>query len=182
MASGVFDDALIKHLWSSDEFRAIFSDANRVQKWYDFEAALALEQADLGIIPRAAADEIAAQAKGRQRRPRSDRRGNPAHQAPARAGAARAAGRCARRSTANIIHFGPTTQDVLDTGTVLQMKDAHAVYLRDLKAIGRELYRLSERHGIRRWWVARTACRRCRSRSATNARSGSPKWAATISA
>ena len=63
MASGVFDDALIKHLWSSDEFRHIFSDANRVQKWYDFEAALALEQADLGIIPRAAANEIAAKAK-----------------------------------------------------------------------------------------------------------------------
>ena len=62
MASGVFDDALIKHLWSSDEFRQIFSDANRVQKWYDFEAALALEQAALGIIPRAAADEIVAKA------------------------------------------------------------------------------------------------------------------------
>jgi adenylosuccinate lyase len=59
MASGVFDDALIKHLWSSDELRAIFNDRNRVQKWYDFESALALAQAELGIIPRAAADEIA---------------------------------------------------------------------------------------------------------------------------
>ena len=63
MASGVFDDALIKHLWSTDELRAIFSDRNRVQKWYDFEAALALEQAELGIIPLAAAQEIAAKAK-----------------------------------------------------------------------------------------------------------------------
>ena len=63
MASGVFDDALIKHLWSSDELRAIFSDRNRLQKWYDFEAALALEQARLGIIPQAAADEIASKAK-----------------------------------------------------------------------------------------------------------------------
>ena len=32
MASGVFDDALIKHLWSSDELRAIFDDRNRLQK------------------------------------------------------------------------------------------------------------------------------------------------------
>src|SRR4026209_1882175 len=63
MASGVFDDALIKHLWSTDELRAIFSDAARVQKWYDFEAALALEQAELRIIPKAAAQEIAAKAK-----------------------------------------------------------------------------------------------------------------------
>ena len=63
MASGVFDDALIKHLWSTDELRAVFSDRNRVQKWYDFEAALALEQAGLGIVPRAAAEDIAARAK-----------------------------------------------------------------------------------------------------------------------
>ena len=63
MASGVFDDALLRHIWTTDELRAIFDDRNRVQKWYDFEAALALEQAGLGIIPRAAGDEIAAKAR-----------------------------------------------------------------------------------------------------------------------
>ena len=63
MASGVFDDALIQHLWSTEELRAIFNDHNRVQKWFDFEAALALEQGALGIIPKAAAEEIAANAK-----------------------------------------------------------------------------------------------------------------------
>src|SRR6187551_130287 len=63
MASGVFDDALLKHLWSTDELRAIFNDGNRVQKWYDFEAALALEEAALGIIPSAAAQKIAAKAR-----------------------------------------------------------------------------------------------------------------------
>ena len=73
MASGVFDDALLKHLWSTDELRAIFSDRNRVQKWYDFEAALALEQAELGIIPKEAAQEIAEQREGRQGRHRGDR-------------------------------------------------------------------------------------------------------------
>ena len=50
MASGIFDDALIKHLWSSDECRAIFSDENRVRKWYEFEAALAIEQAAMGMV------------------------------------------------------------------------------------------------------------------------------------
>ena len=63
MASGVFDDALIKHLWSTDELRGIFSDTTRVQKWYDFEAALALEQVELGIIPAEAAKDIASHAK-----------------------------------------------------------------------------------------------------------------------
>ncbi|OGA40913.1 MAG: hypothetical protein A3G24_10255 [Betaproteobacteria bacterium RIFCSPLOWO2_12_FULL_62_13] len=63
MPSGVFDDALLKHIWSTDELRAIFDDRNRVQTWYDYEAALALEQAELGIIPREAAQEIAAKAR-----------------------------------------------------------------------------------------------------------------------
>jgi adenylosuccinate lyase len=33
---------------------------------------------------------------------------------------------------------------VLDTGLMLQVKDAHAIFLRDLRAVGRELYRLAE--------------------------------------
>ena len=63
MPSGVFDSTLLKHLWGTDELRAIFNDENRVQKWYDYEAALALAQAELGIVPQAAAAEIARKAK-----------------------------------------------------------------------------------------------------------------------
>ncbi|HEY7655631.1 MAG TPA: adenylosuccinate lyase [Burkholderiales bacterium] len=145
MASGVFDDALIKHLWSSDELRAVFSDRNRVQKWYDLEAALALEQAGLGIIPRAAAEDIAARAKvenvdleaiGAEIR----RIKHPL------VPALKAVEKLCRDGHGEYIHFGPTTQDVLDTGVVLQIKDAHAIYLRDMKAIGRALYRLAEAH------------------------------------
>ena len=62
MASGVFDDVLLKHLWSTEELRAIFSDSNRVAKWYAFEVALAEEQGRMGIIPKAAAREIAEKA------------------------------------------------------------------------------------------------------------------------
>ncbi|HSC94734.1 MAG TPA: adenylosuccinate lyase [Burkholderiales bacterium] len=145
MASGVFDDALIKHLWSSDELRAVFSDRNRVQKWYDFEAALALEQAELGIIPRVAAEDIAGQAKvanvdleaiGAEIR----RIKHPL------VPALKAVEKLCRNGHGEYIHFGPTTQDVLDTGVVLQIKDAHAIFLRDMKAIGRALYRLAEAH------------------------------------
>ena len=145
MASGVFDDALIKHLWSSDEFGQIFSDANRVQKWYDFEAALALEQAELGIIPRAAANEIAAKAKVANvdvEAIAAEIRRIKHPLVPA----LKAVQELCKPEHGEFIHFGPTTQDVLDTGTVLQMKDAHAAYLRDMKAIGRELYRLSEKY------------------------------------
>ena len=145
MASGVFDDALLKHLWSSDEVRAIFSDRNRVQKWYDFEAALALDQAALGIIPKDAADEIAAKAKAENvdiEVIAAEIRRIKHPLVPA----LKAVQQLCKSGLGEYIHFGPTTQDVLDTGVVLQIRDAHAIYLRDLKAIGRELYRLAETH------------------------------------
>jgi adenylosuccinate lyase len=145
VASGVFDDALIGHLWSTEELRAVFNDANRVQKWYDFEAALAVEQGELGIIPKAAAREIASQAKV----------ANVDIQAIAAeirrvkhplVPALKAVEKLCRDGHGEYIHFGPTTQDVLDTAVVLQIRDAHAIYLRDLRDIGRALYRLAEAH------------------------------------
>ena len=42
MPSGVFDSTLLKHMWGTDELRAVFNDENRVQTWYDYEAALAV--------------------------------------------------------------------------------------------------------------------------------------------
>jgi len=145
MASGVFDDALLKHLWSSDEVRAIFSDRNRVQKWYDFEAALALDQAALGIIPREAAEEIAAKAKVENvdiEAIAAEIRRIKHPLVPA----LKAVQQLCKSGLGEYIHFGPTTQDVLDTGVVLQIRDAHAIYVRDLKAIGKVLYRLAETH------------------------------------
>ena len=38
--------------------RRVFSDETRVQKFLDFEAALARAQSGLGIIPQTAAEEI----------------------------------------------------------------------------------------------------------------------------
>jgi len=145
MASGVFDDALIRQLWSTDELRAIFNDRNRVAKWYEFEAALALEQAGLGIIPAEAAQEIARNARvdnvdveaiGDEIR-RIKHPLVPALKA--------VQDRC-KGNLGEYIHFGPTTQDVLDTATALQIKEAHAVYLRDVKAIGQALAKLAEAH------------------------------------
>ena len=45
--------------------RALFAEAARYQAWLDVEAALAQAQAELGIIPPSAAEEIAAQGAAR---------------------------------------------------------------------------------------------------------------------
>src|SRR5215475_7966424 len=143
MPSGVFDSILLKHMWGTDELRAVFSDENRVQKWFDYEAALALAQAELGIVPPAAAAEIAGKAKvgnvNLEQIAAEIRRTKHPLVPALRALQAVCAG-----DHGEYLHFGPTTQDVLDTGMVLQIKDAHAIFLRDLEDIGRELFRLAE--------------------------------------
>jgi adenylosuccinate lyase len=114
-----------------------------VQKWYDYEAALARAQAELGIIPQAAAAEITAKARvadvdleaiGAEVR----RIKHPL------VPALRALQALCADGHGEYLHFGPTTQDVLDTGMMLQVREAHAIFLRDLRAVGRELYRLAE--------------------------------------
>src|SRR5262245_48966128 len=117
MASGIFDDALLKHVFSTEELRAIFNDRNRVQKWYDYEAALALEQAELGIIPRAAAQEIAAKATAADvdlEAIGAEIRKITHPLVPA----LRALQQRCKPELGEYLHFDPTTQDVLDAGTV----------------------------------------------------------------
>jgi adenylosuccinate lyase len=145
MPTSVFDSYLLGSVWGTDELRAIFCDETRVQKWFDYEAALAQAQAELGIIPTAAAAEIAAKAKV----------GNVDLQAIGAeirrikhplVPALRALQAVCADGHGEFLHFGPTTQDVLDTGMVLQLRDAHALLTRDLKAVGRALYRLAQAH------------------------------------
>ena len=181
MPSGVFDSILLKHMWGTHELRAVFCDKNRVQKWYDYEAALALAQAELGIVPTAAAAEIASKAKV----------GNVDLEAIAAeirrtkhplVPALRALQAICDGDHGEYLHFGPTTQDVLDTGTMLQVKDAHAVFLRDLEDIGRELFGSRRSTRTLRWQAVPMPCRRYRSRSATSVRSGWPRPVAIINA
>jgi adenylosuccinate lyase len=145
MATGVFDSPLLGHVWGTDELRAIFSDETRVQRWFDYEAALALAQAELGIIPKAAAAEIAAKAKVGN----VDLEGIGAEIRRIKhplVPALRALQAACADGHGEYLHFGPTTQDVIDTGMVLQVKAAHVLIARDLKAVGRALYALADAH------------------------------------
>src|SRR5712691_5009359 len=117
MPSSVFDSTLLKHLWGTDELRAVFSDENRVQKWYDYEAALAQAQAELGIVPQAAAAEIAAKANVGNvdlETIAAEIRRTKHPLVPA----LRALQAVCADDHGEYLHFGPTTQDVLDTGTM----------------------------------------------------------------
>lgn len=145
MATSVFDMQSLQHLWSTEEMRGIFSEEARVQKWLDFEAALAGAQAELGIIPQAAADEIAAKAQVAHidiPRMSAEIRRIKHSLVPA---LKQLQGQCSA-ANGEWLHYGATTQDVVDTGVALQLKDAHAVFVRDLQAVAAELARLAAAH------------------------------------
>ena len=55
MPSTILDSAVFRDIFTTPAMRDVFSDENRVQKYLDFEAALARAQARLGIIPKEAA-------------------------------------------------------------------------------------------------------------------------------
>lgn len=145
MPVSVFDMQSLQHLWSTDELRAIFSEDNRVQKWLDFEAALAASQAELGIIPAAAAREIAQKAKVENidlGKMSAEIRRIKHSLVPA----LRQLQACCSAENGEWVHYGATTQDVVDTGVALQLKEFHAIALRDIQAVGRELARLAREH------------------------------------
>jgi len=145
MSVSVFDMITMQHLWSTPELRSIFSESNRLQKWLDFEVALANTQAALGIIPQSAADAIAATG-------RIENLDVEAIAAEVRRikhtlmPVLKEWQRHLPKDAAEYLHYGATTQDVVDTGVVLQLQETHAVVKRDLAVIGRELLRLAREH------------------------------------
>ena len=124
--------------------RALFTLEARWQAWLDVEAALALAEAELGIIPAAAAQEIAAKARlellDRGRIDEALRR--TAHEiVPLVWELARV---CAGEA-GNYVHWGATTQNIVQTGDILQLRRAHRIFLGQIGQILAALADLAER-------------------------------------
>ena len=80
------------------------------------------------------------------------------------------------------VHWGATTQDVTDTGLVMQVKAAYAIILRDLRALAEALADLARRERDTIMPAAPMASMLCRSPSASRSRSGWQRCAGTSSA
>ena len=132
--SHITDSRLYGSTFASTEVAAVFSDRNRVRKWFDIEAALALAQGELGIIPEAAAQEIARKAVAEK--VDLDAIGREiASTAHPLVPAIRALAALCEGDAGEYVHYGATTQDVMDTGLVLMVREAWPMLLSDLRAI-----------------------------------------------
>lgn len=135
MAAYVIDSALFRDQFGTETMRTLFSDETTVQRWLDVEAALAKVQGEMGIIPAEAAKEIQAKSKVEnidlpELKAEMDRTAHPI------VPLLRAMKKVCSGDAGEFIHWGATTQDIMDTGTILQVKDA----LDEIEAAYRELY------------------------------------------
>ena len=145
MPSLVYASRLWGEMFGTAEMRVLFSDEAMVGCYLDVEAALARAEAGLGIIPAEAADAIAAAAKvGRVDWPRLAERtalvGYPILPLVEQLAEWAADG------LGRYCHWGATTQDIMDTADVLQMREALALISADLDAVADALAALAETH------------------------------------
>ena len=144
MASTVIDSVLFRDSFGTPAMRAIFDDRELIRKYVEVEIALAKAEARCGVIPQEAADEIAAKCSAETLdfdllRHETEIVGYPilplVHQIAKQAG-----------TSGGFVHWGATTQDIMDTAVVLQVRDGLALVEADIKALRGILAKLSRRY------------------------------------
>jgi 3-carboxy-cis,cis-muconate cycloisomerase len=145
MPASLIDSAVFRDIFSTEAMRGVFSDENRVQKYLDFEAALARAQARLGIIPKEAAEEICrhchvAEIDFGKLKSQTERIGYPVLPV-----VQQLVGLC-RDGLGEWCHWGATTQDITDTATVMQIREALILIERHLDGIAGALAALARKY------------------------------------
>ena len=134
--------------FTSAPMRALFCDQGRLQGMLDFEAALARAEAAVGLIPTSAVAPIAGACRAEL------------YDVPALAIAIASAGNSAiplvkalGRQIAAVdaeaeryVHLGATSQDAMDSGLVLQLRAAIAIFESELAQLADDLAAHAERH------------------------------------
>ena len=138
--------ALRSPLFADAEIAALFSAQATLRGYGEFEVALACAQAAEGLIPEAAADAIAAavarfvpESEGLRAGLTRDGLAVPAYVSQLRA-------RIASPHAASV-HWGATSQDVIDTVAALSIRAANRLFAARLDAVLGSLDTLAARHG-----------------------------------
>jgi 3-carboxy-cis,cis-muconate cycloisomerase len=147
MAASIIDSHIFQGIFATDAMRRVWSDENRTAKYVEIERALAVVQGRLGLIPQEAADEIVRHchienidmARLRQQ---TERIGYPV------LGVVTQLNQLCRDKLGEYVHWGATTQDITDTATVLQIREALALIEADLAKLAAGLAQLAKEHRL----------------------------------
>ena len=145
MPAFVIGSELFGEMFGGEAMRALFTDRAMVRRYLDVEVALARAQAGLGIVPEAAAEAIAASADieridWTRLRDRTGIVGYPILPLVEQLS------EWAPDGLGQWCHWGATTQDIMDTADVLQMRAALDLVADDLGTIAEALAALARKH------------------------------------
>ena len=146
MAGSVFDSLLLGKLFPAGDTGRLFSDTAEIRAMLLVEGALAKVQGALGVIPEISAAAIARAAMEIQIDP-------GALAEPTGANGVSVPGLVAQFRTlmqapdhAQYVHWGATSQDIIDTGLMLRLRQALALTETDLRQTVATLAALAEKH------------------------------------
>ena len=140
----VLDSILFRDAFGTPAMREVFSDFSLITRYAEVEIALARAEARCGVIPAQAAEEIAKRADVSTLdfellRQETDIVGYPilplVHQMAKQCGDA-----------GRYVHWGATTQDIMDTAVVLQVRAGLEIIEADIAALRGILADLSKRY------------------------------------
>nr|WP_317400143.1 adenylosuccinate lyase family protein [Plesiomonas shigelloides] len=150
----VFDSALYSPLFTQAEMKVVWSDENLIQSWLTFETSIAKVQATLGLIPQQAVIAIEqvcslqnidwarlsrdTQVVGMAIKPLIDQLSEQGGE-----------------TVKKYLHWGCTTQDLLDTSLAMRLKQTLIIVRTQLVALGEQLRDMAFVHK-RTVMVART--------------------------
>ena len=145
MPSTLLDSAVFRDIFTTPAMRNVFSDENRVQKYLDFEAALAIAQARLKIIPQEACDEIVKHCTAdkfdmAKLKEATERIGYPVLPV------VQQLVKLCKDGLGEWSHWGATTQDITDTATVLVLREALDIVEKEIDGISDALAELAKKY------------------------------------
>jgi 3-carboxy-cis,cis-muconate cycloisomerase len=140
--------ALLDPLFGSTAIGAVFTDAARIQRMLDFEAALARAEARCGVIPAAAAAVIASKCEVELIEFEALATATAAAANPGIPLVKQLTALVAKENAeaARFVHWGATSQDANDTGLVLQMREALDILEADLGSLCGGLAALAQKY------------------------------------
>lgn len=144
MGSHVVALKMLQNNFSTEEMRSVWDDDNRLQKILDVEAALALAESELGIIPKEAGRAIkdAAKIENFDIEEIAKESAKLKHSLMATVNLLQKLS----GDYGEYVHYGVTTQDVTDTAMILQLKEADEIIRRDTKKVAELLIGLASKY------------------------------------
>lgn len=145
MPAHIIDSRFLQDLYGTTAMRAVFDDMHLLQLWLDVEVALAQAEAEVGIIPADASEEIARCARAESLdvtriKQLVDQTVHPI------VPLIRVLKDACKNGAGEYIHWGATTQDIMDTAMTLQIKEVYAILDNRMADLIKALYSLAEAH------------------------------------